>query len=70
MSARARERDRDRENESRLFFSRPGTSIVFISRVIWEDLFWNNVAHINDLYYMPEDSEVYVYVCVRVCVCV
>ena len=41
-----------------LFFARPGTSVIFISHVMWEDLFWNNVEHINDLYYMPEDWEV------------
>ena len=36
---------------------------------MWEDLFWNNVEHINDLYYMREVS-VCVCVLVRVCVCV
>ena len=36
-----------------------GTSIVFLAHVqISDDMFWNHVDHINDLYYNAQDYEV------------
>ena len=43
----------------RLFFCRPGTSVVFLAHVmVFDDIFWNHVDHINDLYYIAQDDEV------------
>jgi len=39
------------------FFAPRGTAIIFISHVNWEDLFFNNLNHIIDLYYICDDSE-------------
>ena len=40
-----------------LFFAPVGTVVLFVSHINWEDLFFNNLNHIIDMYYICGESE-------------